>query len=325
MQHQHNNGRRTKEVFEKYGPKNLELPILPCKGIQGMTRRLTCEFEDSSRGGLHRIHDYYGVCRKCNYKRGKQAFHKSLSEYRATRLYTLNHCIRIIEVEDWTCPSCKSIVYFTGVGQAIFPVRKTFAYTYELLYFFVHNVCRLGISFRTQYDSYHMMQISQSAKVRFDSVYGNHGNVYIILDDSKSGRRRCAEAFRLFLPCIDVSNASLCSKLFTCKNCEVELTEEEKTMCGLQIRDGVPIKHFKALVVDGTNAGILDTRPHFKRDPIHLTVNPRLRKDQRFIINKMFQTAIVSLFKLIRKRLRTIVSGKKVSLSIHLIYNLYCH
>lgn len=34
------------------------------------------------------------------------------------------------------------------------------------MYYFVHNVCHRGISFRMQYESYRMIQICQSTKAK---------------------------------------------------------------------------------------------------------------------------------------------------------------
>jgi len=176
---------------------------------------------------------------------------------RTVRLYTLTQQFQEVQVEDWKCLSCNKKTFFSGVGVAIYPVRKTYCYTYELLYFFVHNVCRLGISFRAQYDSYHMILVSQSSKAKYDDFTDKPAHDNIILEECHSGRRRCAEAFGMFLHCIDTNNPKLCDLLFTCKKCECELSITEKQMLGYPPNDPSSIKAFKALAFDGTTAGIL--------------------------------------------------------------------
>ena len=131
------------------------------------------------------VRDEHARCPHC-----KRLRRRDTSEnhwLRSTRLYTLSQQIREILVEDWLCSFCFKKVLFTGEGVAVYPVRKTFCFTYELLYHFVHNVCCLGISFRAQYDSYHMVQVAQSTKARYDSFLFNSTESALVLEVVRQG------------------------------------------------------------------------------------------------------------------------------------------
>ena len=222
-------------------------------------------------------------------------------------MYTLTQQVQLIQVEDWSCPTCSEKNYFSGIGYAIFPVRKTYCFTYELLYYFVQNVCRLGISFRAQYESYNMMRISESSRAHFD----NFSTTAFTMEPehSLSGRRRCAEAFSKFIACID-SNCASTKALYTCKNCEVDLTPAEKISFGFSDNEECP-KRFKAMVIDGTNSGTLDKNPNYHREQDFLSVQTKTRKHNRFITSRVFQQALRLIIKLIRNRLRFIIKHRK--------------
>ena len=114
----------------KYLFINVRLPLLPCEGISNQTTRLTAELENSTSGEMLCIEDLCGVCRFCFYKRTNESLGKEKSIFRETKLYTLNQQVPIVQVEDWICPRCGAKVFFTSVGQALFPIRKTYMYTY---------------------------------------------------------------------------------------------------------------------------------------------------------------------------------------------------
>ena len=155
------------------------------------------------------IWDEEGVCAHC--KRTRTPGMKEDYWLQSVRLYTLTQQVRAVKVEDWKCLlSLWEEFFFSGVGVAIYPSRKTYCFTYELLYYFVHNVYRLGISFRAQYDAYHMTQVAQSTRAKYDNFSDTPANETIILEDCQSGRRRCAEAFGNLLHFIDTNNPDLC-------------------------------------------------------------------------------------------------------------------
>ena len=187
----------------KYCRKDLRLPLLPCDGIQASSYRLAVQLERHTGNAPFQIEDLFGFCNHCGFRRKIDVMPPSQMRWRETKLFTLNHQICKVSVEDWICPECLKLVYFGGAGRAIFPVRKSYCFTYELLYYFVHNVCRLGTSFRTQYDIFHSSQISQSAIAKAEMSNNRH---YIDLEECSSGRRRCAEAFFYFIPCHIESN-----------------------------------------------------------------------------------------------------------------------
>jgi len=287
-----------------YCRTDLKLPLLPCSEIRRTSYELGILLQDCRGARSQHFYDFYGSCRYCLYQRGLDWLPKHHSHWRRTKLFTLCQRIQVITVEDWTCPSCFKLVRFCGTARAIFPVRKTYAFTYELLYYFVNNVCRLGISFRAQYDSYHMAQVSQSAQAIMDDF---SGDFYAEMEECSSGRRRCAEAFSLFLACIDTNNAVLCDHLFTCKDCEKTLTVEEKRLLGFSNNHTGTVKRYKCIAIDGTTAGILHKLPTYERISTTLSVRTELQKDQRAFTSKLYKKTILSLKSVIRSRLRAIV------------------
>lgn len=296
----------------KYCTHHVKLPLLPCDGIRAQSFFMATKLEELKEGETLKIEDLYGVCRFCNYKRNQVSLVQTGSSFRKTKLYTLNQQVPIVEVEDWKCPRCGAMVMFTGAGRSLFPIRRTYLYTYELLYFFVHNVCRLGHSFRSQYDSYHMIQVSESARARFDNFYASRGVLQYDPDDCNSGRRRAAEAFRTFIKLIDINNSTLCNSLFSCNHCERPLTQSEKILHGISDNDATEYKKFIGLAIDGTSAGILHNLPNYSREVKELTVRSALYRNKRVITNVQFSKAIKTLVKIVRSRIRTVVSGKRV-------------
>ena len=293
----------------RYCRTNLKLPLLPCKGIRYCSYYVARMIELDKGQGNFTIYDEQAVCPHC--KRPRSPALTESCWIRSTRLYTLTQQVRQVKIEDWQCSFCSKRVYFTGVGVAIFPVRKTYCFTYELLYHFIHGVCRLGISFRAIYDTYYMTQVALSTKAKYADFNDHPVGNGIILEDCVSGRRRCSEAFRSFLHCIDTNNPDMCKVLFTCTKCEVELSADRKRLLGYPRNHSEPIKAFKAMAFDGTSAGILHSLPSYHRNPVCLPVPNQLRTKQRFITSKIFHTALATLLKVTRHRLRIVLNKSK--------------
>ena len=296
------------EVMQ-YCRTDVKIPLLPCKSIQLSSFLTAYAIEQEKGREIQVFEDWFGICKSCKFQRSLQSLSSALTTFRVTRMFTLSQQVVTIKVEDWKCPRCSRQVRFTGVGRSIFPVRKSYCFTYELMYYFVHNVCRLGISFRAQYSSYHLSQISDSARARFDNF---ESTAMTPIEDFHSGRRRCAEAFNYFIKCLDTSDPKLCSNLFSCKDCERSLTPKEKVLLGYGMNEEVSEKRFDAIVIDGTTAGILSALPNYERDTRILGTNTSIYRNQRFITSKMFQNAIKSLSKLVRSRIRTVVTRRRV-------------
>ena len=294
-------------MSQKYCVPSISLPLMPCNAIRSQIRMMADVFEQNEGKSCYFLQDKFGYCRKCGFGRKGIVLEDGSITKRKTKLYTLTQQVQLIQVEDWSCPTCSEKNYFSGIGYAIFPVRKTYCFTYELLYYFVQNVCRLGISFRAQYESYNMMRISESSRAHFD----NFSTTAFTMEPehSLSGRRRCAEAFSKFIACID-SNCASTKALYTCKNCEVDLTPAEKISFGFSDNEECP-KRFKAMVIDGTNSGTLDKNPNYHREQEFLSVQTKTRKHNRFITSRVFQQALRLIIKLIRNRLRFIIKHRK--------------
>jgi len=291
-----------------YCRTDIKLPLLPCTEIRRDSFEVGTLIEQCKGTYSEKYYDYYGTCKFCSYERGLEFLPPSLTNWRQTKLFTLSHQIQVVEVEDWKCPSCTKLVRFCGFARAIFPVRKTYAFTYELMYYFVNNVCRLGISFRAQYDSFHMAQVSQSALARMEQF---STQFYGEMEECSSGRRRCAEAFSLFLACIDTNDPKICNELFTCKDCERVISEEEKRLLGFPPSHTEPVKRFKCLAIDGTTAGILHKLPKYERNSRTLSVTSELQKNQRAFTSKLYKNSLKSFTSLICSRLRVIVNCQR--------------
>ena len=150
------------------------------------------------------------------------------------------------------------------------------------------------------------MLISQSARAKYDYVPTSRQSESFDIADFSSGRRRASEAFAEFLPCVDTSSKSLTNNLFSCKKCEVLLGPEECESIGVNYNEGDPKKRFKALVLDGTAAGIIDNLPKYERNPIKLTVPSSLRKEQKLISSRKLQKVLNQVIKIARANLYTL-------------------
>ena len=154
-----------------------------------------------------------------------------------------------------------------------------------------------------------MTQICSSSSAKYDTF---EAFAFQKKEDCLSGRRRCHEAFHMFMKCIDTSNPTLCSHLFTCKECERPLTEKEKVLLGYSREEEVPDKRLKAVVIDGTTAGILTALPRYDRQLQLLSANSRLQRKHKFVRSKIFQDTVKRFTKIVRSRLRIIVTRKRI-------------
>jgi len=201
-------------------------------------------------------------------------------------------------------------VYYSGKWHAIFPVRKKSAFTVELLYVWVHIVCYQGQSFRNAYMTTRLTASAASTLARFR----DSGKDKNIDGDSKRSRRRANEAFRAFINTLDVRGDEITSQLFSCRDCEIPLTEADKAQLGLHSKDGQnmdDLRRFKGLVVDGTAAGILEKLPNFDRQSLKITAPRRIRRDQRMVPKHVNQNSIRELCAMAGRALRRCVNGKR--------------
>ena len=290
--------------FFKFCPRHIKRPLLLCASQEKITMALAKEIDDGRDGHYVILYDHFGTCNHCSYKR-TQSSGVQPTFRRKVRLHTICQGKPTVEVEDWTCPACKKLVYFTGASKGVFPVRRTEVYTCELLYIWVQHVCRLGYSFRAAFDSYRITSTSASALARYDVVFGK-GPAFSNTDPSKIvTRRRASEAFRLFLDTLDVDDEQLCESLFSCDTCETKLTPTDIIQLGLSTPVSHTLKRFDAVVVDGTAPGILGQLPNYSRPSTLLPVHYKLRKHQKLIPHRPFQQALHTLLKCVRENLRS--------------------
>ena len=299
------------ESIQKYCFLDQKLPLLPCLELQRQITILGKQLELSDTASDIFIEDRCGRCRHCDYVRNSNRFSSQDRTFRAVRLQTLNQGSAKVYVEDWICPVCRKITVFTGCGRGLFPVRKTIVYSMELLYDFSQSVCRLGHSFRSTYNSFYNRNVSCTFKIRFQINHNGFLTGSNDFDGTSSGRRRAAEAFRLFLSCIDVESSNVSSSLFSCPTCEKKLTLSDRYTFGIQTEELPDAKRFTGLVVDGTMAGTVHTLPSFRRNVQTLTVNNQLRKDKMLVPSRNFQVSISKLLALSKSRLRTLISSHR--------------
>ena len=99
------------------------------------------------------------------------------------------------------------------------------------------------------------------------------------------GRRIVNEALREFIRSTDFSTEKIPSVLFTCSECEVPLTKEDVEE--LQLTCLSPSdKRFKAVVVDGTAQGILNSLPAYQPEIVELLPSSSLNRKKKLLVRK---------------------------------------
>ena len=166
---------------------------------------------------------------------------RTSSSTRVVNLHTLSHgCIRI-RVQDNIC-KCGTVARYDGLTDGIFCATIHHAFTRELLDAWIFDVCGLGMSFRESFMSWKRKACSISAQLN-------------TIDKPTCVLRRMGNvAFTSFLRLLRFSDVSILKSIFSCKSCTG--TNEAN------------LRHWSAVVMDGTATGILGKLPKFQRPTV---------------------------------------------------------
>ena len=142
----------------------------------------------------------------------------------------------------------------------MFPARKKICYTVDIKYLLLEMTCTNALSFSTAY--------------RITRLFDNIPDVvrrrmkYETSEERGENRvsiRRTNEAFRAFVKYLDTSRANITGKLYSCDDCEVPFSPQDCEELGIDAESAIGMKRLKAIVIDGTAAGILTKLPEYDR------------------------------------------------------------
>lgn len=151
----------------RYFTKQVKRSLVICRSNKLQTTRLIMFLEKHNDDYIE-LEDEFGKCSTCAYTRKLgERMRSHMRSFRVVKLHTLCQVNPHVKLEDWVCPLCNRLVYYAGILHSIFPVQRNRAYKNELLYIWVDHVSCLGYSFRSAYESYHIMSTSTSALSRF--------------------------------------------------------------------------------------------------------------------------------------------------------------
>lgn len=296
-------GRRTRERKRKqFKFTNVQRSLVMCDREVKNTVELTKAIESAAErkeklvlretGRVFRSH-----CGELHTERDRR-------RKRKVTLHTLTHGSIKMHVMDWICRICNKKVCYTGMLYAIFPCRRSSAFTVELMYIWIRAVCMQGISYRDSYKLVRAVATAPSVRSKYESDESFLNSKYSDL------KRRCAnDVFRDFVSSLHVSTDRVTSTLFSCKECEQPLSEADKVELGLKDRDterdpqidANNLKRFNAVAIDGTAAGILGSLPEFIRNETKLKLPQGITRKTKMLQKKVYQNSLTEMCKIIKK------------------------
>ena len=294
------------------------LPPLMCKSIIQRAELLSLRIKERPSGSnISFCPDSKIACPSC----GKFRSDDAPVAQRQMFLATLTQGTPVIEVSDWHCTDCNEDISYTGSEHSIFPAFEYLAYTYELLYKWFEMVCYRGYSFRAAYGTTRSFVDTPTTKIVIHSS-GHAVDMDTFLNLNPGGRRRANDAFRAFVSKVDLTSPAFTQKLFSCPKCEQPLTEADKLQLGIT-DEGLSssLTRLKAVVIDGTAAGILKKLPDYKRNQRTLpSIRVSLRKS--LLSGKVRKCALREFCRLARSAARISAkdestSGKRISFPLN--------
>lgn len=306
-----NRNRRRKKEKKDYVSNKMRYPLLPCKSNEAMMNRLTDVIETSvGKDDILKFEDPEQVeCRhkvegmECPGKKGKG----KISVYNMS-LFTASHREKSIAVVGWFCGACHKLNLYRGEHHGIFPTRKRSAYTVELLYCWVLMTCLQGLSFRGCYTATRIIQSTASYCRRFKTGRIPHSD-----GENKRSRRLANEAIRAFMMSIDAAENELTELLFRCKKWEFPLNAKDCEQLSLSNEMIGKGRRYKAVVIDGTSAGILQNLSNVKENKVSLSAGTRIRN--KIVCNRQTQDAVKSFLRCLRRIVKNrLVKSKRYEL-----------
>lgn len=171
---------------------------------------------------------------------------------RKTSLFTVNHGSVTIVFVDWTCKSCKFLNRYQGNVHGIFPAAAGICYTVELLYLWVSDMCSGTSSFRSVYRSTRSHQYTPSYSRRYETgTMSKWNGIY------KGNRRYANDAVRHFINLMDLDSTAIAHQVYSCKKCELPMTQEDYVQLGLDREQHPGMKRIHSVVVDAKVMALL--------------------------------------------------------------------
>lgn len=248
-----------------------------------------------------RLSDPVIVCRAC-----PQDNFRGVPVDRKAILFTLLQGAVPVIVRDWKCV-WGQLVRYRGIWDAIFPVRKKALYTTELMYTHFSAIFQWCVPFR----NCHAIIVGLSKDKEHTTLLQRDTRV-------KMERRRVCEAFSLFMTTMDTTSDPFSTELYSCSECEVQLTEEDKRTLGITGLSN-NLRRYRGVVIDGTAAGIGGTLPRYERD-LFIMESARMLCVKRLVHKRQQKKTLTTLMQLgrdmISKKASSVTLGYSVSISL---------
>ena len=297
---------------EEYSPVHFPRPLLPCNGQVRDMRTLVDQVET----GENLTFNEKNVidCHVC----GTRNTQKPIERYkREICLFTLTQGTVRVSVYDWYCRTCGKMRRYSGTMDGIYPAGKTFGYSTELMYFWLSQVCLQGLSFRAAYKTSILINNSPGLK---------HRNARIPIvgltrleSEKKRSRRRASTAFYNFLRTITTNSSTIANELFSCPTCEVPLSAQDCTELGINEADKGELKRLRAIVIDGTAAGILNRLPEMERNMFEIrSINEdagprRVPLIQRLVTKPRHRKILDKLLSMTKEAMRALLKRRRAT------------
>lgn len=194
---------------------------------------------------------------------------------------------------DWVCEACKYENPYLGYAQGIFPSSAGLAFTTELIYYWISEICNNTRSFRSVYMTTNKLHHTLTYNLRYDS-----GRMSKLGGWQKSNRRVGNDAVRRFIKLIDLDSSSIAGQVYTCSKCEVPIGPSNFKQLGLNPVEHAKTKRIHSVVVDAKVIGLLkDNGPVTDCHDV-LTGAPGL--NARILSNRPTQNAINMFIRTVR-------------------------
>lgn len=298
-----------------YMVSDMVWQLYMCRAERAMAKQLTdcIETWDRRKDGLRFVDPYGSLCsgivgreegRDINCYATKGTSARILP--RKVTLFTLNHDLISVVLNDLVCPSCGFENRYSGESHGIFPAAKHRAFTVELLYFWMHESMGRGLSFRSIFELTCNLHNSCSYRRRIDTTrldmlapeFNETGSSVMKLRE---------DSLR-----ISISWKTLSAQLniMDLKNCEVELTDNDCKQLGLATDDETnrTEKRFKALLMDGKVLGALRYYPVSSCNVQQLVGTKGLTT--KLVNNRKTRSALKHLTKYVRRLVRAVEYGR---------------
>lgn len=228
--------------------------------------------------------------------------------YRRANLFTLLQGAVEVSVKYWVCTKCNHAMRYSGIWDAVFPVRQRSLYSTELMYHLLEAVLHWSIPVRNAY----------AVIVGIPSSESNKGKS--IGHKKEMTRRRISESIALFIHGLNLNDPCISSMIFSCSECEVALSQKDKRFLGIR-DDKTSLKRYKGIVIDGTAAGILGALPPYERKLVVLKAARGL-EGQKLVKKKKSQKILKLIISKCLEVIRTVRKlGCTASFSLQPIFS----